>query len=508
MLRKLHIQHICATIIFLILVSMIPFASAITDNTGIKVGDTTYTDIRVGDIVTYTANLSVPQLIESIDTKVIYDSKKLQLSSDTNKSNTIPNISDKKGTVTFNASKENKVMFTGSNGRFDFKEEKILVTLTFRILDTSYSEIDLQFVDLITRDGTTYFDYYNPVETEGLIVKEQFEITERAETETTKATEATEETTTTSSEENPPKKGIGIGNAVYYIADPGDKVEYRVTLKADQLFENLEATITYDSEKLELIKDAEGICPNLSSPDVNTTAEGIIKIRDSNTQGNNFAQEKVLFSVIFLVKSSDYSRIDYVINEMTIKGEAGKYFSQGTPVITDGIRLSEELSLWTAPETPPVISTSDSEPASSTSVPEPESSTTVTDETEITTAVPASSFATQATSETQAQTQSTAPSATSAETTGTDPTETTTETATIVVTYLLGDANFDNKINVKDATYIQKAAASLLTLEPIQIMAADCDGNSQVNVRDATAIQKFSAGISINMPIGEERVYQ
>ncbi len=73
------------------------------------------------------------------------------------------------------------------------------------------------------------------------------------------------------------------------------------------------------------------------------------------------------------------------------------------------------------------------------------------------------------------------------------------------VVYLLGDANSDGKINVKDATQIQKAAASLVALSDVQILAADCDGNAQVNVRDATAVQKFSAEIETGLPIGEER---
>ncbi len=72
-------------------------------------------------------------------------------------------------------------------------------------------------------------------------------------------------------------------------------------------------------------------------------------------------------------------------------------------------------------------------------------------------------------------------------------------------TYLIGDANGDGKINVKDATQIQKAAAALVTLDDMQTLAADSNGDGTVNVKDATAIQKFVAGIPVNFPIGEER---
>ena len=70
-------------------------------------------------------------------------------------------------------------------------------------------------------------------------------------------------------------------------------------------------------------------------------------------------------------------------------------------------------------------------------------------------------------------------------------------------TYLLGDANGDGKVNVKDATQIQKAAASLVNLDEEQAQAADVNGDGKVNVKDATAIQKFVAGIPVDFPIGE-----
>ena len=70
---------------------------------------------------------------------------------------------------------------------------------------------------------------------------------------------------------------------------------------------------------------------------------------------------------------------------------------------------------------------------------------------------------------------------------------------------MIGDANGDGKINVKDATQIRKAAASLVTLDEVQTLAADANGDGKVNVKDATAIQKFVAGIPVSFPIGEER---
>ena len=70
-------------------------------------------------------------------------------------------------------------------------------------------------------------------------------------------------------------------------------------------------------------------------------------------------------------------------------------------------------------------------------------------------------------------------------------------------TYVLGDANCDDNVNVRDATLIQKAVASLVTLDDIQNLAADTDLSGEVNVKDATVIQKWAAGITVDFPIGD-----
>ncbi len=61
--------------------------------------------------------------------------------------------------------------------------------------------------------------------------------------------------------------------------------------------------------------------------------------------------------------------------------------------------------------------------------------------------------------------------------------------------YEIGDVNLDEDINIKDATEIQKYAASLITLADVQLLLADIDDNSNVNIKDATYIQKLIAGL-------------
>ena len=68
---------------------------------------------------------------------------------------------------------------------------------------------------------------------------------------------------------------------------------------------------------------------------------------------------------------------------------------------------------------------------------------------------------------------------------------------------LLGDVNSDGKINIKDVTQIQKAAAKLLELTESESLCADVTADTKVNIKDATAIQKFVAKIETGFPIGK-----
>ncbi len=71
---------------------------------------------------------------------------------------------------------------------------------------------------------------------------------------------------------------------------------------------------------------------------------------------------------------------------------------------------------------------------------------------------------------------------------------------------LLGDANEDGKVNIKDATAIQKHVASLITLSESGAFLADVDVNVNINIKDATAVQKHVAGMETGFDIGEKIV--
>lgn len=69
---------------------------------------------------------------------------------------------------------------------------------------------------------------------------------------------------------------------------------------------------------------------------------------------------------------------------------------------------------------------------------------------------------------------------------------------------ILGDANLDAKVNVKDATAIQKHIAQIAELSDDGLVCADCNSDIAVNIKDATWIQKFVAKVECPYDIGLE----
>ena len=77
--------------------------------------------------------------------------------------------------------------------------------------------------------------------------------------------------------------------------------------------------------------------------------------------------------------------------------------------------------------------------------------------------------------------------------------------------YLMGDADNDRRLTIKDATYIQKYIAKVEEIEAPEglnghnidqsddnfVSVADFDNNNNINIKDATAIQKRLAKIDI-----------
>lgn len=64
----------------------------------------------------------------------------------------------------------------------------------------------------------------------------------------------------------------------------------------------------------------------------------------------------------------------------------------------------------------------------------------------------------------------------------------------------LGDVNGDDKVDITDATTVQKYLAELIDLDENQKIAADTNGDGIISITDATEIQKFVAEIPSNIP--------
>lgn len=84
----------------------------------------------------------------------------------------------------------------------------------------------------------------------------------------------------------------------------------------------------------------------------------------------------------------------------------------------------------------------------------------------------------------------------------TSTTKPTTSTTTPSQTYLYGDINLDNLVNVKDAVQISKYVVDKATFTELQQKAADVNGDGSIDVKDATLIQKYSVKLVSSFPAG------
>ncbi len=96
----------------------------------------------------------------------------------------------------------------------------------------------------------------------------------------------------------------------------------------------------------------------------------------------------------------------------------------------------------------------------------------------------------------------TEPTTTPDESQPTDP-ATSTSPSEPAVEYLYGDADLNGKVNIKDATQIQKYAAKILDLDDVAYIQADVTGDTKVNIKDTTSIQKWIAKMFEKFPVEE-----
>lgn len=196
------------------------------------------------------------------------------------------------------------------------------------------------------------------------------------------------------------------GDGLYvYTADKvynpqvGDIITYKIDLQAEELFENCQVEITYDSTKLKPIREENNDpnkelwevesplrCPNLDNGFVNLNNPGSIKFNDSRLAGFDFKKELNFFNVQFEVLDEGLAVIDLNIELMTIKGGNEAYFDMDKvhklPIVTEGIFINEYIENLqectdyperpteptTAPTTVPISPTIPSQPLHTTTL--------------------------------------------------------------------------------------------------------------------------------------------
>lgn len=69
--------------------------------------------------------------------------------------------------------------------------------------------------------------------------------------------------------------------------------------------------------------------------------------------------------------------------------------------------------------------------------------------------------------------------------------------------YLLGDADLNGTVNIRDASLIQKNIALIEEITGIAVKTADADLDTNITIKDATQIQKYVAFLPVDTPVGE-----
>ncbi len=110
----------------------------------------------------------------------------------------------------------------------------------------------------------------------------------------------------------------------------------------------------------------------------------------------------------------------------------------------------------------------------------------------------------ESTTQTEPTTVETEPTTNATEPT-TDVTEPTSSPEPVYETVLLGDADGNGIVNIKDVTYIQLYLARLLnqSVNPIYLNCCDVDGDGEPNIKDATQLQLWCAKFNVDYEIGK-----
>lgn len=291
---------------------------------------------------------------------------------------------------------------------------------------------------------------------------------------------------------NPSGSGNSLkikANGEEITANKGDKFTYNVYLKAADAFEDIQAVINFDESKLSLTgTTAEICCPALIDTSFNTDINGLIAVNSSNLAGYDFKEEKLLLTLEFTATGTGEAYLDFIAQDMTVFGGEKSYYFLSKEENTGA--TFREAFVIDVPEIPTTGATDATDATDATNA------TGTTDSTEPSEIIPTTPDITNPTETTPSATN---PQESTALTSSTEPSETSATnptTATAPATgFELGDVNRDSKLNIRDATLIQKVLAKLEQFDNEQLILADYLTDGKVNIKDATQIQKKLANL-------------
>lgn len=146
-------------------------------------------------------------------------------------------------------------------------------------------------------------------------------------------------------------------------ANVGDTLTYSAFITADKTFEDIQAILSYNEEKLSLVRitstdtsvtdnEAEALkyCPNIADVIYNADYEGVVAANASSLAGFDFTEEKLLLTLDFTVLDGGETSLELTIQEMTAT-DGISYFTYSTQE-NEGAALREALEITDAVELP------------------------------------------------------------------------------------------------------------------------------------------------------------
>lgn len=143
-------------------------------------------------------------------------------------------------------------------------------------------------------------------------------------------------------------------------ANVGDTLTYGVFLTADKPFEDVQTILSYNEEKLSLVKavstdedltEEEIIkyCPNIKDAILNIGYEGVVAANASSVAGYDFTEEKLFLTLDFKVVKGGETSLEFTAQEMTAT-DGVSYYTYSTEeasgaVFRENLEITEKAQL-------------------------------------------------------------------------------------------------------------------------------------------------------------------